>query len=122
MLNVIFHILLAYGLLWYQRKMKFKPKLLTLSIFWYGMGSLLIFVEMAILTKKLFSGFFVQGLLIEAFYVLPIYFALKYGRKHKKDLWHPLFLFLVFSLVATVAAGWFLANANVATGLTSFEY
>lgn len=122
MLNIIFHILLAYGLLWYQRKLKFKPHLATLAIFWYGIGSLLIFVETAILTKKLFSGFFVQGLIIESFYVLPIVLALKYGRRHPRDLWHPLFLFLLFSLVATVAAGWFLANANVASGLSGLEY
>jgi len=122
MLNVISHILLAYGLLWYQRRMKYKPTLFVLAVFWYGMGSLLIFVEMAILTGRLLSGFFVQGLIIEGFYILPMYFGLKYARKHKKDLWHPLFLFLAFSLVATVAVGWFLANANVASGLTVLEY
>lgn len=122
MFNLAAHLALALGILWFQRKMDYKPKISVLTVFWYGMGSMLVFVEMAVLTGLLFSGFFLQGMLIELFYVFPMMFALKYAKKHKVDVWHPFLLFLAFAAIATVFVGWFLANADVARGLQTLNY
>ena len=122
MFNLAAHLALALGLLWFQKKTDYKTRLSVLTVFWYGIGSLLIFVEMAVLTGTLFSGFFLQGMMVELFYILPMYFALKWGKKHKDDIWHPFLMFLVFAAIATLFVGWFLANADVARGLQSLNY
>jgi len=122
MFNLAAHLALALGIFWFQRKMRYRVRLAVLTVFWYGVGSILVFVEMAILTGRLFSGFFLQGMLVELFYVFPMFFALKWAEKHKDDIWHPFLMFLAFSTIATVFVGWFLANADVARGLQTLNY
>lgn len=122
MFNLIAHLALALGILWYQHKTNYRPRISVLSIFWYGTGSVLIFFEMAVLTGRLFSGFFLQGMLIEIFYIPPMIFALKWAQRHKDDVWHPFLMFLAFAAIATVVVGWFLANADVVNGFQSLNY
>lgn len=122
MFNIFAHLSLALGVLWYQRKMHYRPQITVLTIFWYGMGTILIFVEMAVLTGLLFSGFFLQGMLVEFFYIWPMYFALKWAKRHKDDIWHPFLMFLVFSLFSTLVVGWVLANASFVSGFQSLNY
>lgn len=122
MFNLAAHLALALGILWYQKKADYKPSLWMLTVFWYGMGSLLVFVEMAVLTGHLFSGFFLQGMIIEIFYIFPMFFALKYNVKHKDDIWHAFLMFLAFATIATLFVGWFLANADVASGFQALNW
>ena len=117
MFNIAAHLALALGLFWYQKKLKYKPAMYVLTIFWYGAGTLMIFIETVILTGELLSSLLFQGMLLELFYVFPMYLSLKWAKKHNHDIIHPFFMFLVFSALATVLAGWFLANANVANGI-----
>lgn len=118
MLNIAAHLALALGLLWYHRRTEFKTPLWVLVLFWTGMGTLLIYVEIVILTRQAFGPLHLQALIIELFYVLPMFLALRLARKHPRDILHPFLAFLVFSAFATLAAGWFLAWAPTATGLS----
>ena len=121
MFNIVAHLTLALGLLWYQRRMKYEPKLRILTIFWYGAGTLLIFVESFILTGDFVSSLLLQGMVIELFYILPMYLSFRHHKKHKHDIFHAFFFFLVYAAIATLAAGWMLANANVVGGINGLQ-
>jgi hypothetical protein len=114
MLTITFHLLLTIGLLWYQRKKKFAPDILLLSAVWYALGSLLIFIELAVSTRQIVSGLLLQGLLIDLLYVPSFFFSLRWAKEHKDGLFKPVFLFLVFALASSVVIAMMMARANVA--------
>jgi hypothetical protein len=114
MLTIAFHVLLTIGLLSYQRKKKFAPDLWLMSAVWYALGSLLIFIELAVSTREFFSGLLLQGLLIDLLYVPSVFFSLRWAKEHKDGLFKPVFLFLVFALATTVVISMMMARANVA--------
>ncbi len=117
MLGIIFHLLLTFGVLWYQRKQKFKTRLWVLSAIWYAVSAMLVYIESSLATGSILPPLFLQGLLISLFYVPAVYFAAHWARRHKSGPWSAFALFLAFSIISTVAAGLFLARAESVQGL-----
>lgn len=117
MLNILFHLLLTLAILWYQRRLNYRTNPFVLTLLWYAVGAALIFIETAIVTGRAYSGVLLQGVVVELFFVPAVYFALRSAGRRQGGLLRPMFFFLLFSLVSLLAAGFFLAYADVVRGL-----
>lgn len=116
MLNIAFHLLLTLAVLWYQRRRQYRPNPLALAFLWYAVGAALVFIETALITRRAFSGFLLQGIIVELFFVPAVYFSLRWAKRRPNSLLQPFFFFLLISLFALLAAGFFLAYADVVRG------
>ena len=121
MISILFHLAFTAGLLWYQRKQEFRPNLWALAGLWYLVSDALALIETTALTGRWFSGMFLQSLIVAAFYVPAIYFALSEAKRWKRAVWKSFILFLVFALVSTLAAAVVLANVPAIQTLSAVD-
>jgi hypothetical protein len=116
MVSIIFHLILTFALIWYQRRQDFRPRPWALTAFWYVVSILMALVESNTMTGQWFSGLFIQGLIVGLFYLPAVFFALRLARRWHDGLWRPFLAFLGFSLVCTLVVAIFLAYAPWARG------
>jgi hypothetical protein len=116
MVSVIFHLVLMFALIWYQRRQQFHPPPALLTAFWYLVSVVMALIESVIVTGQWFSGLLVQGAVVGLFYLPAVFLSLRLARRWHDGLWRPFFSFLGFALVATLLAAAFLAYAPWARG------
>jgi len=117
MLSILFHLSLALGVLWYQRRIAYSQKPWFLALVWYGMSAVLVFIEAYVATLRPVSGLFIQGLVVAVFYVPAMFFALHWASRRRRSLAGPMAAFIVAALLSTLAAALFLARAEDVRGL-----
>jgi hypothetical protein len=117
MISIIFHLLLTLGILWYQERLRYRAKPWQLSLLWYGVSLLLVFIETAVLTGRAFSGLFAQGAVVAVFYVPAAFFSFRWAEHKRKGLAGPMAVFMTFAIFSTLVAALFLARAEHVRGL-----
>ena len=114
--SIIFHLILTFALIWYQRRQGFRPRLAALTAYWYVVSMAMVLVESTTVSGQWFSGLFVQGLVVGLFYLPAVFLTLRLARRWHDGLWRPFLAFLGFSLVCTLLVAIFLAYAPWARG------
>lgn len=111
MLSIALHLLLTFGLIWYQRRQEFRPRPLVLTAFWYAVSLSMSLIESLALSGTWLSGIFVQGLIVGIFCLPAVFFSLRLARRWRDGLLRPFLTFLGLALVAVFLAALFLAKA-----------
>jgi membrane protease YdiL (CAAX protease family) len=118
MLVPIFHLALMLALLWHQRHSEYRHSPWKLAAAWYAAGAVVIVAESYAITRLSFSILALQGVLLEILFAVAAGFAFRYAKKRRRGLLAPFLVFAAYGLIATIIAGFLLAQGNVVQGLS----
>lgn len=115
MLRVLFHVAVLPAMLWLERR--YGPKLSPSrnALVWYLLGMPLIAIEASASAGPDRLVVALQSLVVALFYVPPAYFAFRFAQKGAGTA-KAFLLYVALAVIATAAAGLFLARAPFVAG------